>query len=187
MKHLFLLLVSFSMVLASSNAQGVISGIHVGGGMGYDNQTEEACVQFSLGINANRLYASVNKTFPLDRHQPQLWQGRLGFIAGERAKAIIYGGMVNRRLKFSEENSQERELYPERFVEYSVTAPMYGVEFSLPLGTSKCRIFSDLNFSGLPLNDTKTVLKNRIQFVPVFGIKCLLGNKDDCYPKRSNY
>ncbi len=184
MKHLFFLLVSFFVSLASSNAQSIISGIHVGGGMGYDNQTHEACVQFSLGINENRLYASVNKTFPLDRRQPQLLQGRFGFIAGDHAKAVIYAGMVNRRLKFSEENSQERELYPERFIEYSVTAPMYGVEFSLPLGKSKCRIFSDLNFSGLPLNDTKKVLKNNIQFVPVFGIKCLLGNKDDCYPKK---
>lgn len=184
MKKLFLLLVSFFWVLASSNAQSIISGIHVGGGMGYDNQTQEPCVQFSLGINENRLYASVNKTFPVDRHQPQLLQGRLGFIAGDHAKAIIYGGIVNRRLIFSEENSQERELHPERFIEYSVTAPMYGVEFSLPVGRSKCRIFSDFNFSGLPSNDRRGVLKNNVQFVPVFGIKSLLGNKDDCYPKK---
>lgn len=184
MKQLFLVLVSFFIVLASTNAQELISGIHVGGGMGYDNETKTECVQFSLGINKNRLYASVNKTFSLDRDQPQLLQGRLGFIAGEHAKAIFYAGIVNRRLKFSEANSQERELYPERFTEYSVTAPMYGVELSLPLGMSKCRIFSDLNFSGLPLNDTKRVLREKVQFVPVFGIKCLLGNKDDCYPKK---
>src|SRR3954447_12674980 len=184
MRQVFLLLVSFFIVLTSSNAQDVISGFHVGGGLGYDNQTQEACVQFSLGVNNNRLYASVNKTFPLDRHHPQLLQGRFGFIVGEHVKAIIYAGMVNRKLKFSEENSQERELYPDRFIESSVTTAMYGVEFSLPLGMSKCRIFSDLNFSGLPLNNTKEVLKNQIQFVPVFGIKCLLGNKDDCYPQK---
>lgn len=186
MKQLFLLLALFFIVFASSNAQDLISGVHVGGGMGYDNETKEPCVQFSLGINQNRLYASVNKTFPLDRHQPQLIQGRFGFIAGDHAKAIIYAGIVNRRLRFSEVNSEERELHPERFMEYSITTPMYGIELSLPLGTSKCRIFSDFNFSGLPArnNNQKSVLKDEIQFVPVFGIKCLLGNKDDCYPRK---
>ena len=185
MKQLFLLLISFVIVLQTTNAQDLVSGVHVGGGMGYDSETKEPCVQFSLGISENRLYASVNKTFPIDRHQPQLLQGRIGFIAGEYAKAIFYAGIVNRRLKFSEANSQERELHPERFIEYSVTAPMYGVELSLPVGMSKCRIFTDLNFSGFPFNDTKKVFKEKVQFVPVFGIKCLLGNKDDCYPKRA--
>lgn len=184
MKQVFLLLASFFTMLGASYAQDLVSGVHIGGGMGYDNETKEACVQFSLGINANRLYASVNKTFPIDRDRPQLLQGRLGYIAGDHAKAIFYAGIVNRRLKFSESNSQERELHPERFIEYSVTAPMYGVELSLPVGAGKCRIFSDFNFSGSPFGDRKVVLREQIQFVPVFGIKCLLGNKDDCYPRK---
>ena len=110
MRQTLLLLVSLFILLTSSDAQNVISGFHVGGGMGYDNQTEEACVQFSLGINRNRLYGSINKTFPLDRHQLQLLQGRFGFIAGEHVKAIIYAGIVNRKLKFSEENSRKENF-----------------------------------------------------------------------------
>jgi hypothetical protein len=161
------------------------NGFHGGAGMGYDSETGTSCMQFSVGFNYQRLYASVNKTFPLDRHAPTLWQGRIGIIAGSRAKAILYAGFVNRSLVFHEKFSQEAELHPETHRAYSITAPMYGIELSKPVRNSSCRLFTDLNFSGAPFYSGKNdVLNYRVQFVPVFGVKCFLGHADDCYPRR---
>jgi hypothetical protein len=160
------------------------SGFHGGAGIGYDSETGNSCMQFSLGFNYARLYGSINKTFSLDRHSPTLLQGRIGIIAGDRIKAIIYAGMVNRKLVFHERNSQEAELHPDKFTGYSITAPMYGVEFSLRFPNNSCRLFSDFNFSGAPFyNEKSTAIHDRVQFVPVIGVKCFLGHANDCYPR----
>jgi hypothetical protein len=171
-------------LLSTVSFAQINSGFHAGGGMGYDTETGNSCMQFSLGFNYERLYGSINKTFSLDRNAPALLQGRIGIIAGNRTKAIIYAGMVNRKLVFHERNSQEQELHPEKYKGYSITTPMYGIEFSMPVRNTSCRLFSDLNFSGAPFyNDKSAFIHDRVQFVPVVGVKCYLGHADDCYPR----